>query len=77
MEDGRPFAKSWQLPARLLHCRFRDHDRRLACHRLVYDERRRGESKTEDCAAAGLADLLTGRRDTAATRSPETKNRPR
>lgn len=29
-------------------------------HRLVYDERRRGESKTEDCAAAALADLLTG-----------------
>jgi terminase large subunit-like protein len=28
--------------------------------RLVYDERRRGESKTEDCAAAALADLLTG-----------------
>lgn len=29
-------------------------------HRLVYDERRRGESKTEDSAAAGLADLLVG-----------------
>lgn len=29
-------------------------------HRLVYDERRRGESKTEDCAAVALADLLTG-----------------
>jgi terminase large subunit-like protein len=29
-------------------------------HRLIYDERRRGESKTEDIAAAALADLLTG-----------------
>lgn len=29
-------------------------------HRLLYDERRRGESKTEDCAAAAVADLLTG-----------------
>jgi hypothetical protein len=29
-------------------------------HRLVYDERRRGESKTEDSAAAAVADLLTG-----------------
>ena len=29
-------------------------------HRLVYSERRRGESKTEDVAAAGLADLLCG-----------------
>src|SRR5205823_2849970 len=29
-------------------------------HRLVYDERRRGESKTADCAAAALADLLVG-----------------
>jgi hypothetical protein len=28
--------------------------------RLLYDERRRGESKTEDLAAAALADLLTG-----------------
>jgi hypothetical protein len=29
-------------------------------HRLVYEERRRGESKTEDLAAAALADLLVG-----------------
>jgi hypothetical protein len=29
-------------------------------HRLIYDERRRGESKTEDMAAAAVADLLTG-----------------
>jgi len=29
-------------------------------YRLLYDERRRGESKTEDIAAAALADLLTG-----------------
>ncbi len=29
-------------------------------HRLVFDERRRGESKTEDTAAAGTTDLLTG-----------------
>jgi hypothetical protein len=29
-------------------------------HRLLYEERRRGESKTEDCAAAAVADLLTG-----------------
>lgn len=29
-------------------------------YRLLYDERRRGESKTEDCAAAALADLITG-----------------
>ena len=28
--------------------------------RLIYDERRRGESKTEDLAALALADLLTG-----------------
>lgn len=31
-------------------------------HRLVYEERRRGESKTEDLAAVGLADLFTGPR---------------
>ena len=29
-------------------------------HRLLYNERRRGESKTEDMAAAALADLVTG-----------------
>jgi len=29
-------------------------------HRLVYSERRRGESKTEDVAAVALADLLVG-----------------
>ncbi len=29
-------------------------------HRLVYEERRRGEAKTSDSAAAALADLLTG-----------------
>jgi hypothetical protein len=29
-------------------------------YRLVYDERRRGESKTEDMAAAAVTDLLTG-----------------
>ena len=29
-------------------------------HRLVYEERRRGESKTADIAAAALADLLVG-----------------
>jgi hypothetical protein len=29
-------------------------------HRLIYDERRRGESKTEDLAACAVADLLTG-----------------
>jgi hypothetical protein len=32
----------------------------LPQNRLVYDERRRGESKTEDAAAAGLAALLAG-----------------
>lgn len=31
-------------------------------HRLVYDERRRGESKTEDMAAAATVDLLVGPR---------------
>jgi len=32
----------------------------LPRYRLLYDERRRGESKTEDIAAAALADLMTG-----------------
>ncbi|MHB8689324.1 MAG: hypothetical protein ACYDB4_19385 [Candidatus Dormibacteraceae bacterium] len=32
----------------------------LPAYRLLYDERRRGESKTEDMAAAAVADLLTG-----------------
>jgi len=31
-------------------------------YRLLYDERRRGEAKTEDLAAIGLADLFTGPR---------------
>jgi Phage Terminase len=29
-------------------------------HRLLYDQRRRGESKTEDLAAVGLADVFVG-----------------
>ena len=35
-------------------------DSGIPVHRLLYEERRRGESKTEDVAAAAVVDLLTG-----------------
>jgi hypothetical protein len=59
--EGGPYAElvqPWQRS--FFEAVFASQDDGRPVHRLVYDERRRGESKTEDCAAAGLADLLTG-----------------
>jgi hypothetical protein len=61
MEDGRPFGDVMASFQRdFFRAVFATTAEGLPAHRLVYDERRRGESKTEDCAAAALADLLTG-----------------
>src|SRR5216683_216360 len=61
LEGGRPFGdvmQPWQRA--FFDAVFALRAGGVPRHRLVYDERRRGESKTEDCAAAALADLLTG-----------------
>lgn len=65
MEDGQPFADVMAPFQRsffeaVFATRVDAKVGVVPLHRLVYDERRRGESKTEDCAAAALADLLTG-----------------
>jgi hypothetical protein len=60
LDNGRPFGDTMaDFQERFFQAIFANVDG-IPAHRLVYDERRRGESKTEDCAAAGLADLLTG-----------------
>lgn len=61
MEDGQAFGgvmQAWQRS--FFEAVFATRPDGLPLFRLLYDERRRGESKTEDCAAAALADLLTG-----------------
>jgi len=61
MESGKPFGDVTQSFQRsFFEAVFKTRPDGSPAHRLVYDERRRGESKTEDCAAAALADLLTG-----------------
>jgi hypothetical protein len=61
METGQAFGEVMQPWQRsFFEAVFSTRADGLPAHRLVYDERRRGESKTEDCAAAALADLLTG-----------------
>src|SRR6266852_5424439 len=61
LPTGRPYAATVQRWQRdLFEAIFAAKRDGRPRHRLVYDERRRGESKTEDCAAAALADLLTG-----------------
>jgi len=61
LPTGKPYAATVQRWQRdLFEAIFATKRAGRPRHRLVYDERRRGESKTEDCAAAALADLLTG-----------------
>jgi hypothetical protein len=61
LPTGQPYGKCWgsfqETFFRAIFARLPDGRPR---HRLAYGERRRGESKTEDIAAAALADLLTG-----------------
>ena len=60
LPSDRPYGKAWQPWQReFFEAIFAVQDKRSR-FRLCYSERRRGESKTEDCAAAALADLLTG-----------------
>jgi hypothetical protein len=61
LEGDRPFGEvmePWQQA--FFEAVFAVRPTGVPLFRLLYDERRRGESKTEDCAAAGLADLLCG-----------------
>lgn len=61
LESGATYAgcvQPWQRA--LFEAAFATHPDGRPLHRLVYDERRRGESKTEDACAVALADLLTG-----------------
>jgi hypothetical protein len=61
LENGRPYAGPIQLwQRRFFGAIFATNGEGIPQHRLIYDERRRGESKTEDIGAAGLADLLVG-----------------
>jgi len=60
LEDGKPFGELMADFQREFFEAIFSHVDGIPAHRLVYDERRRGESKTEDCAATALADLLTG-----------------
>jgi hypothetical protein len=60
LPTGQPYSKSIQDFQREFFRAIFAHKQGRPEHRLVYDERRRGESKTEDCAAAALGDLLTG-----------------
>jgi hypothetical protein len=61
LENGRPYGEviqDWQDA--FFRAIFALKAPGVPRHRLVYREARRGEAKTEDCAAAALADLLTG-----------------
>src|SRR5438270_9666640 len=64
LPTDRPYGECWALfQQRFFEAIFAEVTERKATRprfRLLYDERRRGESKTEDLAAAALADLLTG-----------------
>jgi hypothetical protein len=61
LPTGAPFGDSMAaFQRRFFEAIFAAHKDGRPLHRLVYDERRRGESKTEDMAAVGVADLLVG-----------------
>jgi hypothetical protein len=61
LEDGRPFGEVMaDFQRKFFQAIFAVRPDGIPVHGLVYDERRRGESKTEDCAAAGVAALFTG-----------------
>lgn len=61
LEDDRPFGEAMAPFQRdFFEAVFASHEDGRPLHRLIYDERRRGESKTADSAAAALADLLVG-----------------
>ncbi len=61
LEDGQRFGDVMApFQRQFFEAVFANHKDGRPVHRLVYDERRRGESKTADCAAAALADLLVG-----------------
>ena len=61
LENGRAYLGQIQLwQRRFFRSIFATNGDGVPQYRLLYDERRRGESKTEDIAAAALADLLTG-----------------
>src|SRR5947209_5946956 len=61
LENGQPYGASIEpFQARFFEAVFALRPDGKPKHRLAFDERRRGESKTEDIAAAALADLLVG-----------------
>lgn len=63
VEDGRPYgvaAQPWQR--RFFEAVAAEKPDGAPEHRLLFEERRRGESKSADAAAALLADLITGPR---------------
>jgi hypothetical protein len=60
LPTGHPYGQDWQpFQQDFFHAVFATKPDGLPLHRLVYDERRRGESKTADTAAAAIAALLT------------------
>lgn len=65
LEDGRSYGEAMERFQRnFFEAVFAVLPDRRPKHRLIYDERVRGASKTEDCAAAAIADLVTGPRGT-------------
>jgi hypothetical protein len=61
LDTGRPFGDTMApFQDAFFRAIFSQDANGIPAYRLLYDERRRGESKTEDSAAAALADLLTG-----------------
>jgi hypothetical protein len=59
LENGQPFGDVMaDFQEAFFRAVFATHTDGRPVHRLVYSERRRGESKTEDMAAVGVADLL-------------------
>jgi hypothetical protein len=67
VEDGRSYGEAMEsFQRRFFEAVFalRPGGAGAPLHRLCYDERWRGGSKTEDCAAAAIADMVTGPRGT-------------
>jgi terminase large subunit-like protein len=60
LEDGRRYGQCWEPWQHEFFVAAFAVEGGRPRHRLLYSERRRGESKTEDAAAVALADLLTG-----------------
>ncbi len=60
LPTGQTYAECWAPFQKHFFAAIFDITDKRPRFRLVYDERRRGESKTEDSAAVALADLLTG-----------------